>query len=370
MEWDVFISHAGEDKLTVAQPLTALLERAGLKVWLDANVLTLGDSLSRKIDDGLARSRYGVVILSENFFRKSWPAHELTGLVARQVGGQKVILPVWHEIDRSYVLRYSPTLADALAVDTNRGLEHVAQEIIRAVSAHGTDSGNKSTGRITAGGRKRKRWLILGLVLIGFLAAVSAAGKMYWDKKREAEQKAANEFDKSDLYYRRDRGTMDGYVVVSCSTCARPRAWVFHLDARGEGRPAAPREIELQRRKSTTWPMFEFLYPEDKPHAGSCIDVPATVCQPPYNNYQWKPTHRVHNQKARGPLLRLDLKLFIGGYELLVTNEGQALAQGINVDVAAWQPGSPGIEFYKSYEVRDLSPWADFSIRRVFGEYR
>ena len=37
MPWDVFISHASEDKDAVAVPLAAALEAAGLSVWLDKN---------------------------------------------------------------------------------------------------------------------------------------------------------------------------------------------------------------------------------------------------------------------------------------------------------------------------------------------
>jgi hypothetical protein len=34
-KWDVFISHASEDKETVARPLAQCLERSGLRVWYD-----------------------------------------------------------------------------------------------------------------------------------------------------------------------------------------------------------------------------------------------------------------------------------------------------------------------------------------------
>src|SRR5438552_17658522 len=117
-DWDVFISHASEDKQSVARPLTELLQQYNLKVWLDENELTLGDSLSRKIDEGLAHSAYGVVILSRHFFQKGWPKHELAGLTARHVGERKVILPVWHGVNKDIVLSYSPPLADAFAVTT------------------------------------------------------------------------------------------------------------------------------------------------------------------------------------------------------------------------------------------------------------
>jgi hypothetical protein len=132
-EWDVFISRAGEDKDDVARPLARLLQEDGFRVWLDENELTLGDSLSRKIDEGLARSTHGVVVLSEHFFQKAWPAYELAGLAARQIGGRKIILPVWHRVTREFILEYSPTLADVLAVKTDDGLPFVVAEIERAI---------------------------------------------------------------------------------------------------------------------------------------------------------------------------------------------------------------------------------------------
>ena len=83
--WDVFISHAWEDKETVARPLAHALSQAGLSVWYDELTLTLGDGLRRSIDRGLAESRYGVVILSPQFFAKSWPQRELDGLTTREI---------------------------------------------------------------------------------------------------------------------------------------------------------------------------------------------------------------------------------------------------------------------------------------------
>ena len=95
-EYDIFISHAWEDKKTIARPLAQALLEIGLKVWYDKFILKLGDSLRRSIDHGLSKSRYGIVILSPHFFEKEWPQRELDGLVAREVSSGKVILPIWH----------------------------------------------------------------------------------------------------------------------------------------------------------------------------------------------------------------------------------------------------------------------------------
>jgi hypothetical protein len=133
MEWDVFISHAWEDKDVFARPLANRLIERGLKVWFDDITLTVGDSLRKSIDKGLAHSRFGIVIISKTFLRKAWPQKELNGLVAREVDGIKVILPVWHEITADEIRSYSPLLADRLAASSDKGLDHGIAELTRAI---------------------------------------------------------------------------------------------------------------------------------------------------------------------------------------------------------------------------------------------
>ena len=116
--YHAFISHASEDKDQVVRPLARLLAKLGYSIWYDEFELKVGDSLRRKIDLGLARSRFGIVVLSPDFFAKNWPQYELDGLVAREVEGQKVVLPIWHRVSKDDVLQYSPPLADKLALST------------------------------------------------------------------------------------------------------------------------------------------------------------------------------------------------------------------------------------------------------------
>jgi HEAT repeat protein len=131
--WDVFISHAREDKTEVAKPLAERLQMSGLNVWIDAHTLKLGDSLREKIDEGLGQSRYGVVVLSPSFFAKKWPRRELDGLITREDAEGKVILPVWHNVSAEDVTRMSPLLASRLAVLTTEGLDRVAESILEVI---------------------------------------------------------------------------------------------------------------------------------------------------------------------------------------------------------------------------------------------
>jgi len=82
-QWDAFMSHASEDKDFVFVLVTAL-GHMGVKVWLDRINIQLGDDLSRSIDEGLAHSRFGLVLISKDFLKKKWTDYELRGLINRE----------------------------------------------------------------------------------------------------------------------------------------------------------------------------------------------------------------------------------------------------------------------------------------------
>src|SRR5262249_18412496 len=118
-EYDVFISHASEDKEDLVEPLAKRLRELEYQVWYDRFTLKVGDSLRREIDAGLAKSRYGIVVLSASFFSRGWPQYELDGLVEREMEGRKVILPIWHMVTKDQVRTYSPSLADKVALNSS-----------------------------------------------------------------------------------------------------------------------------------------------------------------------------------------------------------------------------------------------------------
>lgn len=136
MKWDVFISHASEDKESIAKPIAKALIEKGLRVWLDEIVLKVGDSLREKIDEGLANSSYGIVILSQSFFQKNWPTAELNALFSKETTRNKVILPIWHGIDINYIKTHSPILADRLAINSSKGVQAIVDEVLSVI--HGS----------------------------------------------------------------------------------------------------------------------------------------------------------------------------------------------------------------------------------------
>jgi hypothetical protein len=133
MKYDLFISHASEDMESFVRPLAKALTERGVLVWYDEFELRPGSKLSRSIDRGLADSRHGLVVLSLHFFGKGWPERELGGLVARDVENPGVIIPIWHGVTKADVVRYSPPLADIVAIPTTDGPRSVALRLCETV---------------------------------------------------------------------------------------------------------------------------------------------------------------------------------------------------------------------------------------------
>ena len=132
-EWDVFVSYAGEDRATASE-LAAELEALDISPWFAETELTIGMGLRRSIDYGLAHSRFGVVLMSHDFFRKPWPQRELDGIVGLQVAGRQRVLPIWHGLSHDDMLGYSPTLADTIAARTSDStIKEIAAAIARVV---------------------------------------------------------------------------------------------------------------------------------------------------------------------------------------------------------------------------------------------
>lgn len=139
MQYDVFISHASEDKDGFVRDLAHALNEQRLQVWYDEFSLTVGDSVRRSIDHGLTRSRFGVVVLSSSFFAKQWTEWELDGLVIRHLqGGGNVVLPIWHGLGHSEVAAHSPSLAGIMAIPSSLGIDEVVRRLLRVIRPQGS----------------------------------------------------------------------------------------------------------------------------------------------------------------------------------------------------------------------------------------
>ena len=131
-EFDVFLSHATEDKESFADELFEELQKVGVKVWYDSINIRWGDSLRSTIDNGLKKSKYGIVIITTNYINKGWTQYELDGLFQIEMTNGKTILPIWHNITKKDVQAFSPSLASRAALNTAMLTpEEIALELLK-----------------------------------------------------------------------------------------------------------------------------------------------------------------------------------------------------------------------------------------------
>lgn len=120
MVYDVFISHAYEDKDSFVNELVDELMKQGILVWYDDKDTAWGSSLREEIDKGLRLSKFGIVVLSPSYIAdgKYWTKQELNGLFQMESIESGRILPIWHQLTKKEVAKYSPMIADRKSMTT------------------------------------------------------------------------------------------------------------------------------------------------------------------------------------------------------------------------------------------------------------
>jgi hypothetical protein len=105
-------------------------------VWFDGAELRLGESLTRQIDRGIARSRVGVIFITPAFLEgRYWTEREMGALIATR----RRVIPVLDDVTFDDLARYSPLLADLVGLTTEtEGLDDIAERIRATVSGAGT----------------------------------------------------------------------------------------------------------------------------------------------------------------------------------------------------------------------------------------
>ncbi len=131
-QFDVFISHASEDKESLVRPLANKLREMGFAVFFDENQIKVGTELKQVIDSGIRQSQNAIVILSPHFIdHKEWTHYELEELTR----SGKRILPIWHQLNKDQeqkIKALSPAIKAKLGLTTdNHSIEELALKLAR-----------------------------------------------------------------------------------------------------------------------------------------------------------------------------------------------------------------------------------------------
>jgi RNA-directed DNA polymerase len=93
-DYDIFISHASEDKDEIARPIFAACQTLGLKAFLDEAHIGWGQSFTQKINTALGSARTVLAIVSPTSVTKEWPVIEVNTALAFEVNGLKKVVPL------------------------------------------------------------------------------------------------------------------------------------------------------------------------------------------------------------------------------------------------------------------------------------
>jgi len=131
---DVFLCHAWDDRGGAAKELHDLLVSRGVSVWFSEKDVTLGTSLLREIDRGLAKSRVGIVLVTPALLnrlrRESIADKELSALLARDL-----LVPIVHGTTYEALREVSPLLASRSGLSTaEEPMANVAAKLAELVA--------------------------------------------------------------------------------------------------------------------------------------------------------------------------------------------------------------------------------------------
>lgn len=89
---DIFICHAATDKEKYVYPFVDEVRNHGITYWLDEAEITWGQGITRKINEGLSKSKYVVVFLTDAFLARNWPQTEMNNALNLEAStGQTVV---------------------------------------------------------------------------------------------------------------------------------------------------------------------------------------------------------------------------------------------------------------------------------------
>ena len=120
-EYDVFISHANKDKADLIEELYQSLSKLGINIFYDKESLEWGDNWKERILNGTKKAEFAIIVISENFFDREWTERELSEFLNRQNrNGQKLILPIVHNVTMQQLKEKYPNVADIQAIDSKK----------------------------------------------------------------------------------------------------------------------------------------------------------------------------------------------------------------------------------------------------------
>ena len=141
-KFDLFISYSHANKEELVEPLVEALQAAGIRVWFDKLAISIGDSITDKINEGLREARFGLIVISKAYFDSNWARRELNAFFKKQITlKKKFVLPLWYQISMEELFDHFPMLVDykAIIIDDPSVLSQAVSQINELVQTEKMD---------------------------------------------------------------------------------------------------------------------------------------------------------------------------------------------------------------------------------------
>ncbi|MDR1571398.1 MAG: DUF1883 domain-containing protein [Clostridiales Family XIII bacterium] len=130
----LFVLHSYKDRDSIVQSLADALSVAGISAVFEGYTLEPGDSLEEKLRAGVAKYKFGVLVISRSFARTGWRKSDLAFMKEMLTSDYKEIYPVWHNISRDNVMQHLPDLVGMMPNRPGeKSLDEIVDEIVETM---------------------------------------------------------------------------------------------------------------------------------------------------------------------------------------------------------------------------------------------
>ena len=126
-EYEVFLSFRGaETRKTFTDHLYTALNQKSIYTFRDDEQLERGTFINEELSKAIKKSRFVIVILSNDYASSRWCMTELAEIVECMEMKKLTVLPVFHYVDPSDVRNQKGTFAEAFVKHEERFKETIA----------------------------------------------------------------------------------------------------------------------------------------------------------------------------------------------------------------------------------------------------
>jgi len=137
--YDIFMNYTHQDTESLAREVGRILDRRGLRIFIDDSEILAGDIIIERITDAIQDCRYFVALVSPAYSKSGWCRHEILQMLVKEANRNEVgILPF--RIGESEVPKLLATRKYGSFANDISSAEPIAKEILQVVERDYADS--------------------------------------------------------------------------------------------------------------------------------------------------------------------------------------------------------------------------------------